>query len=136
MKYYVVADVHGYYTYLKQALEEAGFFEETEPCMLVVCGDLLDRGTEAKELIEFMLELLEAGKLIYVMGNHEELLVQCLQEIARGDSVKSHHYLNRTWDSLLQIAEMDEMEAYKCTDELVSRVMQSSFYKLSSNHFC
>lgn len=129
MKYYVVADVHGYYTYLKKALEEAGFFEETEPCMLVVCGDLLDRGTEAKELIEFMLELLEAGKLIYVMGNHEELLVQCLQEIARGDSVKSHHYLNRTWDSLLQIAEMDEMEAYKCTDELVSRVMQSSFYK-------
>ena len=129
MKYYVVSDIHGYYSYLIKALEDAGFFDETEPCMLIVCGDLLDRGSEAKELIEFMLQLLEEGKLIYILGNHEELLVQCLQEIARGDSVKSHHYLNRTWDSLLQISEMDEMDAYRNPNELVRRVMQSSFYK-------
>ena len=96
MKYYVVSDIHSYYTYLRKALEDAGFFDETEPSMLVVCGDLLDRGLEAKELIEFMVQLLEEGRLIYILGNHEELLVQCLQEIARGDSVKSHHYLNRT----------------------------------------
>lgn len=96
MKYYVVSDVHGYYSHLKKALEEAGFFEEKEPCILIVCGDLLDRGWEAKELIEFMIQLLKEGKLIYILGNHEELLVQCLQEIARGDSVKQHHYLNRT----------------------------------------
>ena len=43
--------------------------------------------------------------------------------------MKQHHYLNRTWDSLLQISEMDEMEAYRHPSELIRRVMQSSFYK-------
>ena len=129
MKYYVVSDIHSYYSYLKKALEDAGFFAETEPCMLVVCGDLLDRGSEAKELIEFMVQLLEEGRLIYILGNHEELFVQCLHEIARGDDVKSHFYLNKTWDSLLQISEMNEMDAYKYPEELVRRVMQSAFYK-------
>ena len=33
------------------------------------------------------------------------------------------------WDSLLQISEMDEMEAYRHPNELIRRVMQSSFYK-------
>ena len=54
MKYYVVSDVHSHFSLMKKALEEAGFFEETEPHKLVVCGDLLDRGTEAKEMIAFM----------------------------------------------------------------------------------
>ena len=134
MKYYVVSDVHGYYTYLKKALGEAGFFDEKEPCRLIVCGDLLDRGMEARPLIEFMIQLMEEGKLIYILGNHEDLLVQCLQEIARGGvyeiaSGMSHHYHNRTWDSLLQIGEMNELEAYNNPEELVRRVMRSPFYK-------
>lgn len=134
MKYYVVSDVHGYYTHLKKALKDAGFFDEKEPCVLIVCGDLLDRGPEARQLIEFMLQLMEEGRLIYILGNHEELLVQCLQEIARGGvyeiaSGMSHHYQNKTWDSLLQISEMSEIEAYNDPNELVRRVMCSPFYK-------
>lgn len=43
MKYYVTADIHGYYTYLKTALEAEGFFDEKELSKLIVCGDLLDR---------------------------------------------------------------------------------------------
>ena len=31
MRYYVVADVHGYYSAMKKALKDAGFFEEKEP---------------------------------------------------------------------------------------------------------
>ena len=85
MKYYVVSDVHGYYKYLMTALEESGFFEEKEPHKLIVCGDLLDRGDEANELIDFMVKLLEDDKLIYILGNHEESLVECMQEIADGD---------------------------------------------------
>lgn len=58
MKYYVTADVHGYFTELKTALAEQGFFEDTEPHKLVICGDLYDRGTEALRLQEFILDLL------------------------------------------------------------------------------
>ena len=48
MKYYVTADVHGYFTELKTALAEQGFFEDTEPHKLVICGDLYDRGTKSR----------------------------------------------------------------------------------------
>ena len=134
MKYYVTADVHGYYTYLKEALEQAGFFEETEPHKLILCGDLLDRGSEANQLIDFMLELDREGKLIYILGNHEYLLIQCLEEIERGGvheiaSGFSHHSSNGTWGTLLQISGMEELEAYKNPSELVRRVRNSSFYK-------
>jgi len=44
MRYYVTADVHGYFTELKTALINAGFFEDAEPHKLVICGDLFDRG--------------------------------------------------------------------------------------------
>ena len=35
MKYYVTADVHGYFTELKTALAEQGFFEDTEHYIFV-----------------------------------------------------------------------------------------------------
>ena len=134
MKYYVVCDIHGYYTCLKQALKKAGFFDEKEPHKLIVCGDLLDRGSEANQLIEFLIDLMDNDRLILILGNHEELLVRCLQEIARGGVYEiangmSHHYLNKTWDSLLQLSKMSEVEAYKNPIELVRRVMNSDFYK-------
>jgi len=134
VKYYVVADVHGYYTQTKKALKDAGFFDEREPCKLIVCGDLLDRGNEANQMIDFMLQLMNEDKLIYIYGNHEELLVQCLHEIVRDGTHKiasgmSPHNSNKTWDTLLQISGMGEMEAYNNGEELVRRVRASSFYK-------
>ena len=135
MKYYVVSDIHGYYTYLEQALKNAGFFDEKEPCKLIVCGDLLDRGPEAKALVDFMIRLLEEDKLVYILGNHEDYFVRCLHEIATGRvfeiaSGMSVHYSNKTWDSMLQLSEMSENEAYKNHYELMRRVRNSPFYKV------
>ena len=109
MKYYVISDPHGYYKQFEKALRKAGFFDEKEPCKLVVCGDLLDRGEEANKIIEFLLKLKEEEKLIYILGNHEDLLVQCLHKIAGNGiheiaSGMSHHYSNKTWDTLLQLS--------------------------------
>lgn len=134
MRYYVVSDIHGYYKELRRALDAAGFFSDTEPHKLILCGDLLDRGSEALPLVDFMLELMKKNMLIYVLGNHEELLIDCLQQISRGGihpiaSGMSHHYSNGTWDTLLQIAKMSDIEAYNSPDELVRRVMRSPLYK-------
>ena len=134
MKFYVVSDVHGYYNQMKKALKDAGYFDEKKPCKLIVCGDLLDRGKEAKQMVEFMLRQLEDNRLIYIRGNHEELFVRCLQEIAGGGvheiaSGMSYHYTNGTWGSLLQLSNMSDVEAHSNSDELVRRVMKSSFYK-------
>ena len=59
MRYYVVADIHGFYNELVEALNEAGYFNDVTPHKLVVCGDLFDRGKQAKELQSFILDLMK-----------------------------------------------------------------------------
>ena len=64
MKYYIVSDIHGYYTELKLALDEKGFFSDTIPHKLIVCGDVLDRGSEAKEVQHFILDLMDKNEIV------------------------------------------------------------------------
>ena len=134
MKLYVVADPHGYCTEMKKALERAGYFEEKEACKLIVCGEILDRGKEAAELVEFLLAEKAAGRLIYILGNHEELFTQCLQQMSHGGifeiaSGMSHHYTNGTWDTMLQLSGMTEREALEVGNEIVRRILRSPFYR-------
>ena len=75
MRYYVTADVHGYFTELKTALTTQGFFEYQGPHKLIVCGDLYDRGTEALQLQAFILELMDKDQVILIRGNHEDLTI-------------------------------------------------------------
>ena len=42
MRYYVTADVHGYFSELKTALTQIGFFDDNEPHKLIICGDIYD----------------------------------------------------------------------------------------------
>ena len=53
MRIYVVADVHGFYSELIKALKEKGWFEDNGPKLLVVCGDMMDRGREALKMQAF-----------------------------------------------------------------------------------
>ena len=134
MKYYVVADPHGFYLYLRQALEEAGFFEDNEPHKLIVCGDVLDRGEESAEIVDFLLELASKDMLILVKGNHEDLFVQCLMDIAKGYVVDiasgcSYHYRNRTWHSILQLTKMKEKTAVDFSGSLVTKARNTRFYR-------
>lgn len=133
MKYYVVSDVHGFFSLLKQVLQEKGFFEDKEPHKLILCGDMLDRGKETIEMQEFMLNLLHNNELIFVRGNHEDLMIDMLDrfenyrwEITLG---VSHHNSNGTWDSALQLSRMDEVNALRNTQEFIYKVSESGFYK-------
>ena len=61
---------------MKSALEKAGFFSDTTPHKLIMLGDLFDRGHEAKQLQQFMLEQMEQDRIILIRGNHEDLFVE------------------------------------------------------------
>ena len=134
MKYYVIADPHGYYDLMMSALENSGFFRETRPCKLIVCGDLLDRGEGTLDTVRFMLELLEQGRLIYVRGNHEDLLVRLLSDLVGDYDLKriengdSYHVRNGTWQTALRLAGMTEAETPEERELLVRRVCASDFY--------
>lgn len=77
MKYFVSADIHGFYDEWMTSLENAGFNIENPEHIIIVCGDLFDRGRQSKEVIDFVLQNKE--KIIYIKGNHEDLLEELIE---------------------------------------------------------
>ena len=105
MKYYITADVHGFYTEFHKALDEAGYFTDPEPHKLIILGDLFDRGQEAVEMQRFILSLLEQDAVILVRGNHEDLYEEMIT-IDKGLPYR-HHRSNGTYDTALQLTGFD-----------------------------
>jgi hypothetical protein len=73
---FAVSDVHGYYTELMAALEQAGFDRECEEHIFVSCGDLFDRGQENGQVYAFVKSL---ERKVLIRGNHEDFLQDILE---------------------------------------------------------
>lgn len=134
MKYYVVADLHGFFSLTKEALTKKGFFDEKEECKLIICGDVLDRGEEARELEAFILELMKKDRVILIRGNHEDLLERMLDDLEYGElypfeTGTSYHMKNGTWQTALMLSGLENNYALSHTRELVRKVKSSDFYK-------
>lgn len=132
MKYYVVADVHGFFTELETALSEQGFFEDREPHKLVICGDLLDRGMEAVEVQTFVLDLMQKDEIILIRGNHEDLLVDLIENVGKWmtpDIMLTHHWSNGTVDTVLQLTEQDLMASVLYPKGFALKAKNTPFYK-------
>lgn len=126
MKYYVVADIHGFYTEMIDALTKAGYFSDTEQKKIIVCGDLLDRGEEAVKVQQFVLDLMAKDEIILVRGNHEDLFLQMIDH--DGGMPLYHHESNGTFDSALQLSGFGLREAYTERVDFVVKVRETPFY--------
>ena len=127
MKYYVTADVHGFYSIMRSALEDAGYFTDQEPHRLLVLGDLFDRGEEAKKMQEFILDLMEKDEVILIRGNHEDLF----EEFVIKDDGRSyaHHRSNGTYSTALQLTGFDPEIARREHHRLAILSQQTPYYK-------
>ncbi len=95
MKYFIVSDVHSFYDELMKALLAQGFEKDNQEHVLVVCGDLFDRGDQTVELLNFVKSLPDE-RFVYVKGNHEDLFEDCLKQLLKGGYADRHHYSNGT----------------------------------------
>ena len=135
MKYYVISDPHGFYDETMNTLVAAGYFADTGEKKLLLLGDLLDRGEQPNEIVRFMIEEDKAGRLIYVTGNHEDLMDNALSEINDNNDVRcasapwTHHYGNGTWNTILLLSGMSESEADAHPRALVQMVRSHDFYR-------
>ena len=127
MRYYVISDVHGYYTQMKSALEKAGFFSDTTPHKLIMLGDLFGRGHEAKQLKQFILEQMEQDKIILIRGNHEDLFVELVTTDA--GMPYSYHKSNGTYDTALQLTGFDPVMASIRHYDFADAAKDTPFYK-------
>ncbi len=127
MRYYVVADPHGFFSELKTALEEKGFFTDTTPHMLIICGDLFDRGSEAWQLQRFVLDLMAKDQVILIRGNHEDLALKLLNEWHLGSYLYSHHQSNGTVDTVFQLTNSEPAELLRNDESIGRRFLNTSY---------
>lgn len=98
MKAFVVADVHGFYDEMIEALNAAGFDSENKEHMLISCGDAIDRGPRPNEVIKYLINL---PNKILIRGNHEDLMEDLiLNPFGPG----GHDISNGTYGSLVELA--------------------------------
>lgn len=77
MKYFVSGDIHGFYDEWQNALKDKGFNLDNPEHKIILCGDLFDRGSQPKEIIDFVLK--HKDKVILIRGNHEDLMEQMIE---------------------------------------------------------
>ncbi len=133
MKYYVVADVHGFFDELTVVLREAGFFEEKAERKLIICGDIFDRGDQPEEMQNFIVDLIEKGEVILIRGNHEDLMVELVDNIdywMKNTVLFTHHYSNGTIDTLLKLTDTTLEEALLFPQKCANKMRQTPFFKV------
>jgi len=85
---YAVGDVHGRHDLLARLLdrifEDASAYE-TIP-KIVFLGDYIDRGEQARDTINLLIELAERPETetVFLMGNHEQMLLRFLRDPSSG----------------------------------------------------
>ena len=110
--YFVSSDIHSAYTIWMDSLKKAGFNKNKYSHKVVVCGDLFDRMDETVQTYEFAKEMSELDRFVYVCGNHEELLFDCVNDIIRG-GVSSHHISNGTFKTICDFTGMNKYDLYQ-----------------------
>lgn len=73
---FVVGDIHG----CARALDVLiGQMDLSSRDFVVVLGDAIDRGPDSRRVLEALLEVRNTSQLIYILGNHEEMMLSALR---------------------------------------------------------
>lgn len=99
-----MADTHSFYSITLNTLNINGFNVNNNEHYLIICGDLFDRGNESKELFNFVKSL--GDRFIYIKGNHEDLLFECIQQIISGEFIDDHHFSNGTVKTISNLCDI------------------------------
>ena len=104
-KYFVTSDVHGYYDILMNELKKCGWEQNNPDHIFISCGDLLDRGSQPKECLQFVNDLPDSRKIL-IKGNHEVLLASAI----RRGVFYGYDYSNGTVHTVYYLNNDDEKE--------------------------
>ena len=96
-KYFVISDVHSFFTEMRRDLHRAGFRKANPDHILILIGDMFDRGPGSKEVYEYIRSLPRERRIL-IRGNHELLLRNAIN---RGVFYDTDYY-NGTLATVLQ----------------------------------
>lgn len=99
-QYYIISDIHSFASIMKDSLKKAGFDIANPEHILIVCGDIFDRGIETIEVYNFLKEI-PKERCILIRGNHESLYFTLLNK----RYPEEHDFSNGTVQTFCQIAD-------------------------------
>lgn len=97
--YFVCSDIHSSASIFKNALFDAGFDISNDSHILIICGDIFDRGNETLETYNFILSIPQKRRIL-IRGNHEWLYKRLLYKTFPD----LHDFQNGTVKTFCQIA--------------------------------
>lgn len=98
-KYFISSDIHSFFDEWQLAITKKGFDIANKDHIIVICGDIFDRGNKPLEVYNF-LKSLPKERRILIRGNHEILLREMCE---RGYS-ENHDRHNGTNDTVFKLA--------------------------------
>ena len=101
---FAIGDIHGCYVALRTLLDELRCDSDD---LIVFLGDLVDRGPDSYRVVETVRELVQSGRAICMLGNHEQMAL---------DAQESAENL-RFW---LQVGGAQTLESYKTQTGLLA----------------
>lgn len=107
-KYFIVSDIHSFCEELKYSLRKAGFNKRNKDHILIVCGDVFDRGGETVEVYKY-LKSIPKKRCILIKGNHEQLY----KELLTKTFPDRHDFSNGTVRAFCNIAGISEEKLNK-----------------------
>jgi serine/threonine protein phosphatase 1 len=72
-----IGDIHGCFLALDTLLDA---IQPQSEDLIIVLGDFIDQGRETRETIDRLIQLQSECRLVYLMGNHEEILLNTLED--------------------------------------------------------
>jgi serine/threonine protein phosphatase 1 len=95
LRRFALGDIHGCSRTLRKMVEELLHLEPSD--LLFLLGDYIDRGPDSKGVLDYFLQLLEAGyNILPLLGNHDEMLLHA----AVDPTACSLWYGNGGWQTL------------------------------------
>ncbi len=73
---YAIGDIHGMFEPLVRLFQKLPLKSDDT---LIFLGDYIDRGPNSREVVEFLENLKKQHNTILLMGNHEDMMLKCLE---------------------------------------------------------
>lgn len=127
-KYFISSDIHNFYDEYITALKEKKFNINNKNHILIICGDIFDRGSKANEIFYFLKNMKEKNRLILIKGNHESLLKSLIYE--RDCAPSSADFHNGVVDTIEQLTGLDILSP---KEEIIRKLKEKGVFELLSS---
>lgn len=92
----VTSDVHGNLKFLEKVLERAGFCDDD---ILIIVGDIVEKGTESLKTLRYVKSLCEKGNTIALIGNVDAWRMYIIEKLCEDNAKELFDYVEsyREW---------------------------------------